>query len=145
MTTMSKLGNLKSTPISDIEVGDSIETEKLMTHDMVIEFANISNDFNPVHLDSEYASHSRYKKQIIHGLMAASLFSGLFGTQLPGEGCVYKSQNIRFKRPIYIGDTVTAKIEVTSVQPDKKLVTFTTKCLVKGRVMIDGESEIFIP
>ena len=77
--------------------------------------------------------------------MATSLFSGLFGTQIPGEGCVYKSQKIRFKRPIYIGDTVLAKVEVVSVNVESKTVDFKTRCFVNGKVMIDGESEIFIP
>ena len=136
---------MKIVPIEEINVGNSAEITKRMSLEMVTAFAGISEDFNPVHLDSEYASKSRYKAQIIHGLMASSLFSGLFGTQLPGEGCVYKSQNIRFKRPIYIGDEVTAKIEVVNVDVNKKVISFTTRCFVNGKVMIDGESEIFVP
>jgi 3-hydroxybutyryl-CoA dehydratase len=131
--------------LTDVSVGDFAEIEKKMTLDMVKSFALISEDFNPVHLDEEYAANSRYKKQIIHGLMATSLFSGLFGTKLPGEGCVYKSQNIRFKRAIYIGDVVMARVEVTHVSIEKKVTTFTTRCFVSGKVMIDGESEIFVP
>ena len=77
--------------------------------------------------------------------MASSLFSSLFGTELPGEGCVYKWQNIRFKRPIYVGDEVTARVEVVNVDINKKVISFTTRCLVNGKVMIDGESEIFVP
>lgn len=131
--------------IETIKVGDYAEITKLMTDAMVGSFAAISEDFNPVHLDSDYAEKSRYKKKIIHGLMAASLFSGLFGTKLPGEGCVYKSQNIRFKRPIYIGDEVTAKVEVIAVDVSAKVIAFSTRCLVKGKTVIDGESEIFVP
>jgi 3-hydroxybutyryl-CoA dehydratase len=136
---------MKIVPIEEISVGDSAEITKPMSLEMVAAFAGISEDFNPVHLDAEYASKSRYKAQIIHGLMASSLFSGLFGTQLPGEGCVYKSQNIRFKRPIYVGDEVTARVEVVNVDINKKVISFTTRCLVNGKVMIDGESEIFAP
>ena len=136
---------MKIVPIEEISVGDSAEITKRMSLEMVSAFAGISEDFNPVHLDAEYASKSRYKAQIIHGLMASSLFSGLFGTQLPGEGCVYKSHNIRFKRPIYVGDEVTAKVEVVNVDIDKKVISFATRCLVNGKVMIDGESEIFVP
>jgi 3-hydroxybutyryl-CoA dehydratase len=136
---------MKIVPIEEISVGDSAEITKPMSLEMVAAFAGISEDFNPVHLDAEYASKSRYKAQIIHGLMASSLFSGLFGTQLPGEGCVYKSQNIRFKRPIYVGDEVTARVEVVNVDINKKVISFTTRCLVNGKVMIDGESEIFVP
>lgn len=131
--------------LTNVSVGDFAEIEKKMTLDMVKSFASISEDFNPVHLDKEYAANSRYKRQIIHGLMATSLFSGLFGTKLPGEGCVYKSQNIRFKRAIYIEDVVMARVEVTHVSTEKKVITFTTRCFVNGKVMIDGESEIFIP
>lgn len=128
-----------------ITVGDFAEIEKKMTLEMVKGFASISEDFNPVHLHEEYASKTRYKRQIVHGLMATSLFSGLFGTKLPGEGCVYKSQNIRFKRAIYIGDKVTARVEVTDVDIEKKVISFTTRCFVNGKIMIDGESEIFVP
>lgn len=132
-------------PIEQIKIGDSAETKKIMSLDMVKTFAGLSEDYNPVHLDADYASKSRYKAQIIHGLMAASLFSGLFGTKLPGEGCVYKSHNIRFKRPIYIGDEVTARVEVVDVEMKSKVITFKTRCFVRRRIMIDGEAEIFIP
>ena len=136
---------MKKVNIKEINCGDSVEIEKEMTLEMVRIFSQISEDYNPVHLDKEYAANSRYKKQIIHGMMATSLFSGLFGTKLPGEGCVYKSQNIKFKRPIYIGDIVKAIVEVKHISIESKTVGFSTKCLVKGKVVIDGESEIFLP
>lgn len=131
--------------INEINIGDFEQIEKKMTLSMVRNFAKISEDFNPIHLDADYANNSRFKGQIIHGLMAVSLFSGLFGTKLPGEGCVYKSQKIQFKRPIYVGDTVIAKIEVKDVNKKKKIISFSSKCLVNNKIMIEGESEIFIP
>ena len=131
--------------INEINIGDFVQIEKKMTLSMVRNFAKISEDFNPIHLDADYAKNSRFKGQIIHGLMAVSLFSGLFGTKLPGEGCVYKSQKIQFKRPIYVGDTVIAKIEVKDVNRKKKIISFSSKCLVNNKIMIEGESEIFIP
>lgn len=131
--------------LSEIKIGDFAEISKAMTLKMVKSFANISKDFNPVHLDNEYAIRSRYKGQIIHGLMAASLFSGLFGTKLPGEGCVYKSQTVRFKRAIYVDDIVTARVEVVLVDIKKKIIKFKTLCYVSNRIVIDGEAEIFIP
>ena len=136
---------MRKIPIEEIAVGDSAEVSKHMSLAMVEAFAEISGDYNPVHLDASYAANSRYKKPIIHGLMATSLFSGLFGTELPGEGCVYKSQNIRFKRPIYVGDLVTARVEVTAVDITKRAVTFATRCFVSDKVMIDGTAEIFVP
>jgi 3-hydroxybutyryl-CoA dehydratase len=131
--------------IENIKIGDTATIKKEMKLEMVHSFAGISEDFNPVHLNYDYASKSRYKKQIIHGLMAASLFSGLFGTKLPGRGCIYKSQELKFKRAIYIGDVVTARIEVIAVDINKKVIFFNTVCLVKEKVMIDGNAEIFIP
>lgn len=131
--------------IEKIQIGETASTLQLMTEADVVSFSKTSKDFNPVHLDREYAENSRYKGQIVHGLMAASLFSGLFGTQLPGIGCVYKSQNLKFRRAIYIGDEVEACVEVTSVDKEKKIVGFRTKCLVNNKVMIDGDAEIFIP
>ncbi len=132
-------------PISEIKFGDNVEIKKVMTEKMVKSFANISEDYNPVHLDKKYASKSRYKKPIIHGLMGASLFSGLFGTKLPGEGCVYKSQNIRFKRPIYIGEVLTARIEVIDIDIKNKILKFSTIGFVNNKIVIDGYAEIFIP
>ena len=136
---------MRKVPINEIKVGDYAEITKQMSENLVNTFAEVSEDYNPIHLDTDYAEKSRYKRKIIHGLMAVSLFSGLFGSRLPGEGSVYKSHNLRFRRPIYIGDTVTARIEVTSVNAQAKVITFNTRCLVKGKVMIDGESEIFVP
>ncbi|MGX9080441.1 MaoC family dehydratase, partial [Klebsiella pneumoniae] len=78
-------------------------------------FAGVSGDHNPVHLSEEYAKDSRFKDRIAHGLLTASFFSAIFGTKLPGEGCVYAGQNLQFKRPVYLGDTVVAKVTVAAV------------------------------
>ena len=109
------------------------------------EFAGLSGDHNPVHVDEIYAENSRYKKRIAHGLISASFFSALFGTKLPGKGCVYVGQNLNFKRPVYLGDTVTATVTVSNIDVSKKRVFFDTKCTVKNKVVIDGTAEIFIP
>lgn len=135
----------KDNYLETIKVGDFAQIQKKMTFEMVKSFASISEDFNPLHLDYEYASNSRYKGQIIHGLMASSLFSGLFGTKLPGAGCVYKAQNIRFKRAIYIDDLVTARVEVIHIDNNKKVIKLRTCCFVNEKLMIDGDAEIFIP
>jgi 3-hydroxybutyryl-CoA dehydratase len=107
-------------PLEAIKVGMSVSYSQTITDSDVKAFAGISGDRNPVHLDEEYAENSRYKKRIAHGLMTASYFSALFGTKIPGEGCVYISQLLNFKRPVYLGDTVTATVEVTSVDLAKK-------------------------
>lgn len=132
-------------PFEEIEIGMNISYSQTITDADVKAFAGISGDRNPVHLDEEYAENSRYKKRIAHGLMTASYFSALFGTKIPGEGCVYVSQSLNFKRPVYLGDTVTATVEVTKIDLVKKRVFFRTICKVKNKVVTDGEAELFVP
>ena len=134
-----------SIPIEEISVGMRASYSQTITDSDIKCFAGLSGDRNPVHLDEEYASNTRYKKRIAHGLLTASFFSSLFGTKIPGEGCVYVSQALRFKRPVYINDTVVATVEVTRVDPEKRRVHFTTTCAVRGRTVTDGEAEIYIP
>ena len=117
----------------------------LVTDSDVAGFANLSGDYNPVHLDDEYASKSRFGKWIAHGLFGASFFSGLFGTRLPGPGCVYAGQNLKFRRPVFIGDVLVATITVLSVDVQKKRVNFSTICTVDGKEVIIGDADIFIP
>lgn len=136
---------LNCIPIEEIEIGMSASYSQTVTDADIKAFAGISGDRNPVHVDEDYAEQSRYKKRIVHGMMTASYFSALFGTKIPGEGCVYVAQSLQFKRPVYMGDTVTATIEVTKIDVDKKRVFFKTTCKVKNKIVTDGEAEIFIP
>jgi len=82
-------------------------------------FAGISGDRNPVHVDENYATNSRHKKRIAHELITASYFLALFGSKIPGEDCVYFSQSLKFKRAVYIGDTVVSKVEATNIDLEK--------------------------
>ena len=132
-------------PLEQISIGMTASYSQTVTDSDIKAFSGISGDRNPVHVDEIYAEKSRYKKRIAHGLMTASYFSALFGTKIPGEGCVYVSQSLNFKRPVYIGDTVTATVEVTKVDMDKKRVFFKTTCKVKNKIVTDGDAEIFIP
>ncbi|MDA7704901.1 MaoC family dehydratase [Rickettsiales bacterium] len=118
---------------------------QIITEKDVNIFSNLSKDKNPIHLDSDYAKKSRYKKKIVHGFLTSSFFSGIFGCYLPGEGCVYVSQNLNFKRPVYINDTVTATVSVKRIDLKRKRVFFETKCIVGCKIVVDGEAEIFIP
>lgn len=131
--------------INNISVGMSVSYSQTITDADIKNFAGLSGDNNPVHMSDEYAVNSMFGKRIAHGLMSASFFSALFGTRLPGYGCVYVSQNLNFKRPVYIGDTVVASVTVTSINYDKRRVFFATVCKVRGKVVIDGEAEIYIP
>jgi 3-hydroxybutyryl-CoA dehydratase len=131
--------------IEEITLGMTASMTHLVTEEDVRNFAEVSGDHNPVHLDEEYARQSRFGRRIAHGLFGASFFSGLFGTRLPGRGCVYAAQNLKFRRPVYIGDTVTATITVLAVDVAKKRISFSTICAVDGKEVIIGDAEIFIP
>lgn len=137
--------NFSSIPIEDIKVGMKVSYSQTITDADIKAYAGVSGDHNPVHVSQEYAEQSRYGKRLAHGMISIGFFSALFGMRLPGPGCVYVAQSIKFKRPVYIDDTVTAIAEVTEVCIEKKRVYFTTNCYVKNKVVISGEAEIYIP
>ncbi|MBL0637263.1 MaoC family dehydratase [Aeromonas veronii] len=132
-------------PFEDIEIGMSVSYSQTITDADVKQFAGISGDHNPVHMDDVFAENSRFKKRIAHGLISGSFFSALFGTKLPGPGCVYVSQSFNFKRPVYLGDTVTAIAIVTNIDSNKRRVFFDTICKVKSKIVIDGTAELYVP
>lgn len=131
--------------IEELEVGMSASYSQTISEADIKQFAGFSGDRNPVHLDAEYAETSRFKKQIAHGMISSSFFSALFGTKLPGEGCVYVAQNLKFRKPVYINDTVTATVVIDRIEKDKRRVFFNTYCTVKGRKVVTGEAEIYMP
>ena len=131
--------------IDEIKIGMSESYSQTISEADVKAYAGISGDRNPVHMDDEYAEKSRYNKRIAHGMISSSFFSALFGTKLPGPGCVYVNQSLNFKRPVYIGDTVTAIITVTKIDEIKSRVYFDTVCKVKNKIVIDGQAELYIP
>jgi len=131
--------------IEEIQAGMEVSYSQTITDADVKAFAGVSGDRNPVHMDEEYAKNSRYKKRIAHGMMSASYFSALFGTKIPGEGCVYVAQSLQFKRPVYFGDTVVATVTVIKVDLDNRRVFFRTTCKVKNKIVIDGEAELYVP
>ena len=135
----------KLATIDKIEIGMTAAVTRVIEYNDVKLFSELSGDTNPIHLDKNYALNSRYKKNIAHGLLCSSLFSGIFGTRLPGLGSIYTHQSLNFKRPIYIGDKVEAIVKVVTVDHRKKRVRFTTQCYVNSKICIDGEAEIYIP
>lgn len=142
---MDNLISFNNIPIEEIHTGMEASHSQTITDKDIKAFASISGDNNPVHMDEEYASNTRFKKRIAHGLMSASYFSALFGTKLPGCGCVYVSQSLKFRRPVYLDDTVTATVIVRDVDLTMRRVFFRTICKVKNKIVIDGEAVIYIP
>jgi 3-hydroxybutyryl-CoA dehydratase len=130
--------------LEDLSVGQTAERAHTVTEADILAFAAVSGDDNPLHLDEAYAAQTPFKGRIAHGLLAASYVSAVLGTQLPGPGAVYLSQSLRFRRPVRIGDTVTARVSVTGIDAEKKRVTLETVCLVDGKTVVDGEAVIMV-
>jgi 3-hydroxybutyryl-CoA dehydratase len=131
--------------LEDLELGMSATYAKTVSEADIVLFAGISGDNNPLHLDDDYARTTMFKSRIAHGMLTASFISTVVGTRLPGPGCVYISQNLRFKAPVRIGDTVRAVVEVTAIDQDRARVTVSTRCLVGDKIVIDGEAVLMVP
>lgn len=134
-----------SNSINDISIGMKANTSHLITDKKIRAFANLSEDYNPIHLDEDYAKSTQFGKRLAHGAMVASFFSALFATKLPGPGCIYVAQETKFKKPVFINDTVLAEIEVIKIDIERKRVYFSTSCTVDGTEVLTGKAEIYIP
>ncbi len=132
--------------ISEISIGDSSELVKVITEKDVAMFGEITGDMNPAHFDAEYAAKTIFKKRIAHGMLCGSLFSTIVGTVLPGRGSIYLKQDLKFLAPVYLNDTLTAKVTVTEIITDKNRVIFdTTTTNQDGVVVIKGSALIMPP
>lgn len=112
----------KGKRFEEIEIGDTAEFRKTITETDVYLFAGISGDFNPLHVDEEYAKTTPFGKRIAHGGLAASLLAPVLGMKLPGLGTVALETTTKFRKPVYIGDTITCKVEVIGKNPKMKIV-----------------------
>jgi 3-hydroxybutyryl-CoA dehydratase len=125
--------------------GQRATFSKTITETDVQRFADLTGDRNPLHLDAEFARHSRFGRPIAHGLLVAGVISAALGTRMPGAGAIYLSQSLRFLKPVYPGDTVTATVEVTGWQEDRGVVTLRTTCVNQsGDSIIDGEAVLVV-
>ena len=116
-----------------------------ITDEMIRLFSDLTGDTNPVHLDDAYAAGTRFGRRIAHGMIAAGLISATLANDLPGPGTVYLSQTLRFRAPVYPGDTLTTTVEVKSVHPDKPIVTLATLCRNQNdMVVLEGEAVVLV-
>ena len=129
----------------DLEEGMSATFGKTITDADICIFAGVSGDTNPVHLNDEFAAQTIFKTRIAHGMFGAALISAVLGTKLPGPGCIYVNQTLKFKAPVRVGDTLVAKATVKAKVADKGFVTMETVCTVGGKTVIDGEATLMVP
>jgi 3-hydroxybutyryl-CoA dehydratase len=129
--------------MSTLQPGDSASRSLAITDETIRAFAEVTGDNNPVHLDDDYAAGTRFGRRIAHGMIAAGLISAALANDLPGPGTVYLNQTLKFKFPVFPGDTVTATVEVLTVRPDKPIVTLSTVCTNQDdKVVLEGEAVV---
>ena len=127
----------------DLRIGMFEEVGKTITEADIVNYAGLSLDINPIHLNNEYAKNSIFKERIAHGMLTSGLISAVLGTKLPGEGSIYLSQTLKFISPVKIGDTITAKAEIIDINPEKKIMTIKTTCINQNKnIVIDGEAKV---
>jgi acyl dehydratase len=124
-------------------IGDSAKMSKVFTYDDVKNFAELSGDVNPVHLDKTFASTTIFKKPIVHGFLFSSMISALLANKLPGPGSIYIHQELNFKVPVYHGEKVTAIVEIEEIKPEKSIYILKTECLKNdSEIVLTGKAVI---
>jgi 3-hydroxybutyryl-CoA dehydratase len=130
---------------SQFQIGERASFTKTVTEADVTTFAGLIGDFNPLHVDAEYARKSRFGQRVAHGMFTAGLISAVLGTKLPGPGAIYLSQQIEFLAPVFIGDTITASAEVSAWRPDKRIVTLKTDAYnQENRQVVTGKAVLLM-
>ena len=115
----------------EFKVGDFVESNKTFTGKSVQQFAELSNDMNPLHLNKEFAAKGLFGKRIVHGMLYAAMFSELIANKLPGPGSIYLEQNLKFLKPVFWDDTLTARVEIATILKQKSLYKLHT-CIYKN-------------
>ena len=130
--------------IEDFTVGMESTTEKTVTIEDIKRFAEVSGDFNPVHLDEEFAKKTIFKGRIAHGFLTASFISTIIATELPGPGSIYLKQSLKFLAPVYIDEKILVKVRIIEINIEKSKVKLVTECFKNKTLVLTGEAEILI-
>ncbi len=129
----------------DINIGDTFSTTRDVTDELIREFAELSGDHNPIHLDEDFARTTRFGQRIAHGMLSGAFISAVLGNEFKNRKILYLSQTMRFTAPTFIGDAITTTATVTAVREDKGIVTLSTECKKQtGEVTLTGESVVMV-
>lgn len=129
----------------ELTVGQSAEMSRVVGTADIEAFAEVSGDNNPVHLDDDYAKTTTFGERIAHGMLSGAYISAILGTKLPGPGCIYLSQSLRFRRPVKVGDVVVARATIKALDANRGHVTLDTVCEVGGKTVVEGEALVIAP
>ena len=128
------------------EIGMTTTRTMTFTDEKIRQFADVSGDENPIHLDDDYAASTQFGKRIVQGMLTASLFSAIFANDLPGYGSIYLGQNLKFTKPVFIGDTITATVTIAKIREGRNIITFDTICTNQDdETVIKGEATVLAP
>lgn len=137
---------IKGLTIDQLEVGQKASFTKTVTEADVYNYAGVSGDFNPAHMNEEYAKNTAFKTRIAHGMLSAGFISAVLGTKLPGPGTIYLNQDLRFTKPVHFGDTITATITVEELVKEKNRAILKTVCTNQdGDVVVEGTAKVMPP
>lgn len=137
---------MKGITIGEMKIGDNASFTKTITDTDIYLYAGISGDFNPAHVNQVEAEKGMFGKRIAHGMLSAGLISAVLGTMLPGPGTIYMGQELRFTKPVFVGDTITATITVAELIPEKNRAKLDTVCTNQnGEVVIKGVATVMPP
>ncbi|HEY0427377.1 MAG TPA: MaoC family dehydratase [Pyrinomonadaceae bacterium] len=129
----------------DLKIGDTFSTSKQITDAVVRAFAELSGDYNPIHLDEEFASKTRFGRRIAHGMISGALISAVLGYEFKERKIVYLSQTLKFTAPVFLDDTITATATVSNIRDDKPIVKLETVCTNQaGETVVKGEAVVMI-
>ncbi|MBC8178582.1 MAG: MaoC family dehydratase [Desulfobacteraceae bacterium] len=132
--------------IAELRVGDAAEVAKTVSESDIYLYAGITGDFNPAHIDEEYAKGTFFKTRIAHGMLLAGFISTVVGNRLPGPGTIYVKQELNFLAPVHMGDTITARVEVTEMIVEKNRIKLKTTCVNQDdTTVLDGEALVSPP
>lgn len=129
----------------EFQIGQEAAQSLLISAEAVERYARLVGDTNPVHLDEDYASHSFFRQRVAHGLLVAGPISAILGTRLPGPGTIYLNQSLEFKRPVTLGQTITARVKIVEkFDQHKKLKLRTWVENQAGQVVLDGSATVLV-
>lgn len=132
--------------MASYEKGREASFSRTVTETDIVMYAGLSGDYNPVHVDREYAVDTRFGQRIAHGLLTTSFLSRLLGMELPGPGAIYLEQTLKFKKPVFIGDTITATAKIIDFDEKRRILRLVTTCRKQdGVVVLEGEALMMVP
>jgi acyl dehydratase len=126
----------------EIKVGQKAETTKVFDKDMVLNFAKLTGDFNPIHFEEEYAKNTIFKKPIVHGPLVLTLITTMFANEIPGPGSIYMSHDVRYFLPVYYDDAITGILEVIEINSKNHIFIKTTCKNQNGEIVLDGVARL---